>query len=159
MDSHKLAPRIANRRAHYDYFVLDKIECGIALVGSEVKSVRQGRVQLGQSFAKIRDGQVYLMACHIEEYVEANQLNHDPTRTRRLLLHRREIRRLMQRMQKEGSGGSGGGITLVPLEMYFRRGYVKVLLGIAKGKKMFDKRQTLKDRDDKRNMEKALRHR
>jgi len=152
IDSHKLAPRISNRRATFDYFILDKIECGIALVGSEVKSVRKGHVQLGQSFARLRDGQVWLMGAHIEEYVEANQLNHDPTRTRRLLLHRREIRRLQQRLQKEQ------GSTLIPLEMYFRRGYVKVLLGIAKGKKLFDKRAAIKERDDKRNMQKALRH-
>jgi SsrA-binding protein len=153
IDAGKLAPRISNRRATYDYFILDKIECGIALVGSEVKSVRQGKVQLGQSFARLRDGQAWLLGCHIEEYVEANQLNHDPTRTRRLLLHRREIRRLQQRLQKEQ------GSTLIPLELYFRRGYVKVLLGIAKGKKLFDKRATIKERDDKRNMEKALRRR
>ena len=162
IDTHKLAPRIYNRRASFDYFVIDRIECGIELVGSEVKSVRQGKVQLAQSFARIRNGQVVLMGCHIEEYVEANQLNHDPTRNRRLLLHRREIRRLDQRMKKEtgGSGNnSGGGITLVPLEIYFRRGYAKVLLGMARGKKFFDKRQSIKERDDKRSMEKALRRR
>ncbi|HVT81182.1 MAG TPA: SsrA-binding protein SmpB [Phycisphaerae bacterium] len=153
IETGKLSPRIHNRRATFDYFILDKIECGIALVGSEVKSVRKGHVQLGQSFARLRDGQVWLMGAHIEEYVEANQLNHDPTRTRRLLLHRREIRRLQQRLQKEQ------GSTLIPLEMYFRRGYVKVLLGIAKGKKLFDKRASIKEREDKRNMQKALRHR
>jgi SsrA-binding protein len=154
LDTGKLAPRIHNRRAHFDYHILDKIECGIELVGSEVKSLRQGRVQLGQSFAKIRDGQVTLLGCHIDEYVEANQLNHDPLRNKRLLLHRREIRRLVQRMQKEG-----GGITLVPLDIYFRRGYAKVLLGIARGKKLFDKRQAIREREDKRNMDKALRRR
>jgi SsrA-binding protein len=169
IDSGRMAPRISNRRATYDYFIIDTVECGIALVGSEVKSVRQGKVQLGQSFARIRDGQVWLLGCHIEEYVEANQLNHDPTRTRRLLLHRREIRRLVQRLQKEsgggkgggsgGGGGKGGGATLIPLEMYFKRGYVKVLLGIAKGKRTFDKRQAIKEREDSRNMEKALRRR
>lgn len=152
LDAGKLAPRIHNRRAHFDYFVIDKIECGIELVGSEVKSVRQGKVQLAQSFAKIRNGQVTLLGCHIDEYVEANQLNHEPLRNKRLLLHRREIRRLEQRMKKEG-----GGITLVPLEIYFRRGYAKVLLGIAKGKKLFDKRQTIREREDQRNMAKALR--
>lgn len=146
-----MAPRIANRRAHFDYHILDKIECGIELVGSEVKSVRQGKVQLGQSFARARNGQVVLHGCHIEEYVEANQLNHDPTRPRRLLLHRREIRRLIQRLQKEQ------GATLVPLEMYFRRGYAKVLLAIAKGKKLFDKRQAIKEREDQRSIAKALR--
>jgi SsrA-binding protein len=152
-DSGKLAPRIQNRRAFYDYHILDKVECGIELVGSEVKSVRQGKVQLGQSFAQIRNNQVTLLGCHIEEYVEANQLNHDPTRNRKLLLHRREIRKLEQRMGKEG------GATLIPLEIYFRRGYAKVLLGLAKGKKQFDKRAAIKERDDKRNMQKALRFR
>jgi SsrA-binding protein len=169
IDTGKLAPRIFNRRATYDYFIVDKLECGIALVGSEVKSVRQGKVQLAQSFARIRNGQVLLMGCHIDEYVEANQLNHDPTRTRQLLMHRREIRRLEQKLQKESGGGKkgegkggagqGGGATLIPLEIYFRRGYAKVLLGIAKGKKTFDKRRAIKDRDDKRSMEKALRRR
>jgi SsrA-binding protein len=152
-DSGKLAPRIQNRRARFDYHVIDTIECGIELVGSEVKSVRQGKVQLAQSFARIRDGQVVLMACHIEEYIEANQMNHDPTRNRRLLLHKREIRRLQQRIQKEN------GATLVPLEIYFKRGYAKVLLALAQGKKMFDKRQAIKARDDKRNMDKAMRQR
>ena len=151
--SRKLTPRIQNRRAYFDYEVLDKIECGIELVGSEVKSVRQGKVQLGQSFARIRNGQVHLFACHIDEYVEANQMNHDPTRTRRLLLHRREIRKLALRIQKEN------GATLIPLEIYFQRGYAKVLLGLAKGKKLFDKRAAIKERDDKRNMDKALRRR
>ena|SRR5271170_3664769 len=149
----KMTPRIQNRRAYYDYHVIEKIECGIELVGSEVKSVRLGKVQLGQSFARIRDGQVTLIACHIDEYVEANQMNHDPTRSRRLLLHKREIRKLQQRIQKEN------GATLVPLEIYFRRGYAKVLLALAQGKKLFDKRQAIKERDDKRNMDKALRRR
>jgi len=151
VDSHKLAPRIQNRRAHFDYFILDKIECGIALVGSEVKSVRKGHVQLAQAFARIRNGEVWLFGCHVDEYVESNQFNHDPTRTRKLLLHKREIRRLQQRLQKEQSA------TLVPLEIYFKRGYVKLLLGIGKGKKAFDKRAAIKERDDKRNMDKALR--
>jgi SsrA-binding protein len=149
----KLTPRIHNRRAHYDYHILDKFECGIELVGSEVKSVRKGHVQLSQSFARIKGNQVFLEGCHIDEYTEANQFNHEATRTRRLLLHRREIRRLIQRLQKEQSA------TLIPLEIYFQRGYAKVLLGLAKGKKAFDKRQTIREREDKRNMDKALRHR
>ncbi len=149
----KLSPRIFNRRAGFDYHIIDKMECGIELVGSEVKSVRQGKVQLAQSFARVRNGQVMLLGCHIEEYTEANQMNHDPTRERRLLLHRREITRLVTRMQKEQ------GSTLVPLEIYFRRGYAKVLLGVAIGKKSFDKRAAIKERDDKRSMEKALRRR
>ena len=146
-------PRIQNRRAFYDYHILDKFECGIELVGSEVKSVRKGHVQLAQSFARIKLNQVFLEGCHIDEYVEANQFNHEAVRTRRLLLHRREIRRLTQRMQKES------GATLIPLEIYFKRGYAKVLLGLAQGKKSFDKRQAIREREDKRNMDKALRHR
>jgi SsrA-binding protein len=153
IDSGKLAPRIGNKRAYFDYEILDKIEVGIQLVGSEVKSVRKGHVQLGQSFARIKDGQVILIGAHIEEYTEANQLNHDPTRNRRLLLHKSEIRKLTQRMQKEQ------GSTLVPLEIYFKRGYAKLLLGLARGKKLFDKRAAIKSRDDKRNMDRALRHR
>jgi SsrA-binding protein len=148
-----MAPRISNKRAYFDYEIIDKIEAGIELVGSEVKSVRKGHVQLAQSFARIKDGQVVLHGAHIEEYTEANQLNHDPTRNRRLLLHRSEIRKLQQRMQKEQ------GSTLVPLEIYFKRGYAKVLLGLARGKKLFDKRATIKARDDKRNMDRALRRR
>lgn len=153
VDAGKMAPRISNKRAYFDYEILDKIEAGIELVGSEVKSVRKGHVQLAQSFARIKDGQVILHGAHIEEYTEANQLNHDPTRNRRLLLHRSEIRKLQQRMQKEQ------GSTLVPLEIYFKRGYAKVLLGLARGKKLFDKRATIKARDDKRNMDRALRRR
>lgn len=147
----KLMPRIHNRRAHFDYHIMDKVEAGIALVGSEVKSVRKGHVQLAQSFARIRGSQVFLFGCHIEEYEESNQFNHDPTRTRSLLLHRREIRRLTQKLQKET------GATLIPLEIYFRRGFAKVLLAVAKGKSKFDKRASIKERDDKRSMDKAMR--
>jgi len=152
-DPSKLTPRIQNRRAYYDFHIIDKIECGIELVGSEVKSIRLGKVQLGQSFAQIRNNQVTLLACHIEEYVQANQLNHDPTRNRKLLLHRREIRKLEHKIAKEN------GATLIPLEIYFKRGYAKVLLALAKGKKQFDKRAAIKERDDKRNIQKALRQR
>jgi SsrA-binding protein len=151
IDSGKLAPRIQNRRAFFDYHILDKVEAGVQLVGSEVKSVRQGHVQLAQSFARIRNGEAWLYGAHIDEYVEAHQMNHDPVRTRRLLLHKREIRKLEQRMQKEGKA------TLIPLEIYFRRGYAKVLLGVAKGKQEFDKRAAIKEREDKRNIAKALR--
>ena len=150
-ESAKHSPRIQNRRAYFDYHVLDKIEAGLALVGSEVKSLRKGHAQLAQSFARVRGNEVYLYGMHIDEYVESNQFNHDPTRTRKLLLHAREIRRLIQRMQKET------GCTLIPLEIYFKRGFAKVLLGIAKGKAQFDKRAAIKEREDKRNIQKALR--
>ncbi len=150
-DSGKHAPRIANRRAFFDYHIVEKVEAGIELVGSEVKSVRLGHVQLGQSFARIRHGEVYLYGCHIDEYEKANQLNHDPTRTRRLLLKRREINKLEQKLSKEP------GTTLIPLEIYFKRGFAKVALSLAKGKAAHDKRAAIKERDDKRNMQRALR--
>jgi len=150
-DGGKHAPRIANRRAFFDYHIIEKMEAGLELVGSEVKSVREGHVQLGQSFARIRNEEVYLFGCHIDEYEQANQLNHDPTRTRRLLLKKREIRKLQLKLSKEP------GTTLIPLEMYFKRGYAKIALALAKGKGAYDKRAAIKERDDKRNMERALR--
>lgn len=149
----KLEPRISNRRALFDYHILEKVEVGISLLGSEVKSLRQGRAQLGQSFARVRDGDVWLYGCHIEEYVQANQFNHEPTRTRRLLLHRREIRRLEQSMKKQP------GTTLIPLEMYFKRGMVKVLLTLAIGKNQADKRASIREREEKRNMGRMMRQR
>ncbi len=148
-----LSPRIENRRAHHDYHVLEKWEAGIALVGSEVKSARQGRVQLAGSFAIVRGGKVTLMGCHIEEYEQANQFNHDPTRNRSLLLHKREILRIAQHMAKQP------GTTLIPLAIYFQRGYAKVLLALAIGKAKFDKRQDIKQREAKRAMDRALKRR
>lgn len=150
-DSGKHAPRIQNRRAFFDYHILDRFEAGIELVGSEVKSVRLGHVQLAQAFARIRGGEIFLLGCHIDEYEFSNQLNHDPTRTRRLLMHKREIQRLTSRMQKEG------GATLIPVEMYFHRGYAKISLGLAQGKAKYDKRAAIKERDEKRNIQQAMR--
>ncbi len=149
----KLSPRIENRRAHHDYHVLEKWEAGISLVGSEVKSMRLGRVQLAGSFAILRDGKITLMGCHIEEYEQANQFNHDPTRNRSLLLHRREILRISHHMAKQP------GTTLIPLAIYFQRGYAKVLLALAVGKAQFDKRQDIKKRDAQRAMDRAIRRR
>lgn len=153
VDSGKMAPRIVNRRATFDYHVLDKFEAGLELVGSEVKSVRKGHVQLAGAFARIASGEVRLFGAHIEEYEQSNQFNHDPTRIRRLLLHKREIRRLEQRLKKEA------GATLIPLEIYFRRGFAKVLLALAKGKTKFDKRDAIKAREDQRNIQQAMRRR
>jgi SsrA-binding protein len=150
-DEGKLSPRIENRRARFDYEVFESVEAGIALLGSEVKSVRKGRVQLAGSFAIVRGRNVVLVGCHIEEYEQANRLNHDPTRWRNLLLHRREIRRLSQELAKQP------GLTLVPLEIYFKHGYAKVRLALAKGKTKFDKRQAIKDRDARRQMDRAMR--
>lgn len=147
-------PRIMNRRAFHDYHILDKVEAGLQLVGSEVKSVRKGHVQLAQGFARIRDGEIYLFGCHIDEYTESNQFNHDPTRSRKLLLHKREILRLELKLKKEGKG-----TTLIPLEMYFKRGFAKILLGLAKGKAEYDKRADIKKREDARSMQRVMKHR
>ena len=144
------APRIENRRAYHDYEILEKVEAGMALVGSEVKSVRLGRVQLAGAFALIRGSRVLLMGCHIDPYEQANQFNHDPTRSRLLLLHKREIRRLRQHLSKQT------GATLIPLEIYFKRGYAKLLLGLARGKAKYDKRQAIKERDAQRQMQRAV---
>ena len=149
--AHNHTPHIENRRAYHDYFILDKFEAGLALVGSEVKSLRQGGAQLAGSFAIIRNGQVLLMGCHIKEYEQANQFNHDPTRVRTLLLHRREIRRLEQRMAKEE------GAALIPLTIYFKRGFAKVSLGLARGKAKYDKREAIKARDAAMQMRRAMR--
>ena len=147
------APHIENRRAYHDYFILDKFEAGLALVGSEVKSLRQGGAQLAGSFAIIRNGQVLLMGCHIQEYEQANQFNHDPTRQRKLLLHKREIRRLQQELAKQP------GCTLIPLDLFFKHGYAKISLALAKGKAKYDKRQAIKKRDAQRDMQRAVRRR
>jgi SsrA-binding protein len=147
------APRIENRRAHFDYAVLEKVEAGISLVGSEVKSVRLGKVQLAGAFAIIRNGRVFLMGCHIDTYEQANQFNHDPTRQRQLLLHKREIRRLQQELAKQP------GCTLIPLDLFFKRGYAKISLALAKGKAKYDKRQAIKKRDAQRDMQRAVRRR
>ncbi|MCL5946289.1 MAG: SsrA-binding protein SmpB [Planctomycetes bacterium] len=133
--------------------VLEKVEAGMALVGSEVKSVRQGKVQLAGAFAIIRNGRVFLMGCHIDTYEQANQFNHDPTRQRQLLLHKREIRRLQHELARQP------GCTLIPLELYFKRGFAKISLALAKGKAKYDKRQAIKEREAQRAMRRAVRHR
>ena len=116
-----------NRKARHDYNVLDSLECGIVLVGSEVKSLRKGTVALSEAYAKIRNDEVWLINCDIPEYAEANRFNHKPKRERKLLLHRREIQRFATRAYEKG-------LTLVPLKMYFKEGKAKVLLGLCKGK-------------------------
>ena len=126
-----------NRKARHEYNVLDTLECGIVLVGSEVKSLRNGTVALSEAYGKIRNGEVWLVNCDIPEYVEANRFNHKPKRERKLLLHRREIQRFAVRAYEKG-------LTLVPLKMYFKEGKAKVLLGLCKGKQEFDKRAAKK---------------
>ncbi len=133
-----------NRKARHDYFIEESLEAGIILVGSEVKSLREGRGNIGDAYAEESGGDLWLVNAHIPEYRPANKFNHAPTRPRKLLLKRREIARLIGAVQRKG-------ITLVPLSIYFSpRGIAKVDLGLARGKKAFDKRETVKDRDWKR---------
>ena len=124
-----------NKKAYHEYFILDKLEAGIALFGTEVKSVRESKINLKESYAAIHNGEAYIYGCHISLYSHGNRENHDPTRIRKLLLHRQEIRKLIGKTQEKG-------LTLVALRVYLKRGKIKVELGIARGKKLFDKRET-----------------
>jgi len=126
-----------NRKARHEYSILETLECGIVLVGSEVKSLRNGTVTLSEAYGKVRNGEVWLIGCDIPEYREANQFNHKPKRDRKLLLHRREIKRFAMRAYEKG-------LTLVPLQMYFKEGKAKILMGLCKGKQEFDKRDAQK---------------
>ena len=141
-----------NRKARHEYEIVDTLECGIALVGSEVKSLRAGRMSLDEAYGRVDGDEVWLLGCDIPEYEKANQLNHKPKRPRKLLLHRREIKKFaVQAFEK--------GLTLVPLKMYFKTGRVKVLMGIGRGRKTHDKRQKLKADSARRDIEVALRGR
>jgi len=141
-----------NRKARHDYEILDTLECGIALVGSEVKSLRTGRMSLDESYGRVEGREVWLYGCDIPEYAKANQLNHKPKRPRKLLLHRREIRTFAGHAFEKG-------LTLVPLKVYFKEGRVKVLLGVGRGRKAHDKREKLKAATARREIEIALRGR
>lgn len=139
-----------NRQARYLYEILETYEAGIELKGTEVKSISQGKANLQDGYALIRGGEVWLINVHISPYQDASQFfNHDPRRNRKLLLHRREIRKLIGKVQQEG-------LTLIPLKMYLKRGWVKISIGLAKGKKLHDKREDLKRKQDKRDMARAL---
>ena len=138
-----------NRKARHDYHVLDSLECGIVLVGSEVKSLRNGTVALSEAYGKVKNGEVWLVNCDIPEYAEANRFNHKPKRDRKLLLHRREIQRFAMRAYEKG-------LTLVPLKMYFKEGNAKVLLGLCKGKQDFDKRAAKKQAESDRGLRLAM---
>lgn len=140
---------INNRKAKFDYEIVDTIEAGIVLTGTEVKSIRNGNAQLKDSYAIIRNGEAYLLNMHISEYKEGNIFNHEETRTRKLLLHRKEILKLNDKIQIEG-------YTLVPLKLYFKGNHAKILIGVAKGKKVYDKRETIKKRDIDREIKKAM---
>jgi len=138
-----------NRKAYHDYFIEDTFEAGIALTGTEIKSVRAGQVNLRDSFAIIKEGEVWLLNAHIATYRGASYFNHDPRRPRKLLLHRYEINRLIGKVQEKG-------LTLVPLRMYLKNNLAKVEIGLARGKKQFDKRAALRERESRREVERAI---
>jgi SsrA-binding protein len=142
-----------NRKAYHEYFIEEKFEAGIMLQGTEVKSLRDGRVNLQESYASVRDGEVFLHHCHISPYSHGNLMNHDPIRVRKLLLHKKEIHKLLGKTQQKG-------LTLIPLRIYFsKRGHAKVELGLAKGKKLYDRRASIKSREAGREVERAIKER
>ena len=145
----KIKTIITNRKAKYEFFILSTYEAGISLTGTEVKSLRSGKINLVDSYAVIKDGEVWLLSCHISEYNQGNINNHLPTRERKLLLNKSEIRKISSKLKEKG-------LTLVPLSLYFKNGKVKVELGLAKGKKIYDKREAIAKKDLKRDMERKL---
>jgi SsrA-binding protein len=142
-----------NRKAFHDYFIEERYEAGIMLQGTEVKSLREGRVNLQDSYASVRGSEMFLHQCHISPYSHGNIANHDPTRVRKLLMHKAEINKLLGKTQQKG-------LTLIPLRIYFsKRGYAKVELGLAKGKKLYDRRETIKAREAGREVQRAIKER
>jgi SsrA-binding protein len=141
-----------NRRARHDYQLLERFEAGLVLTGTEVKSLRDGRATLAQSWADIREGEAWLQGAEIAIYDQGNRANHDPTRARKLLLHRREIDRLYGQVREKG-------LTLVPTKLYFKDGRVKIELALARGKDVHDKRRTVQEREAKRDIERAMKGR
>jgi SsrA-binding protein len=139
-----------NRKAFHDYFIEEKFEAGIVLQGTEVKSLREGRVNLQDSYASVREGEMFLHNCHVSPYSHGYIMNHDPTRVRKLLLHKTEINKLLGKTQQKG-------LTLIPLRIYFsKRGHAKVELGLAKGKKLYDRRESIKAREADREVQRAI---
>ncbi|GIV16727.1 MAG: SsrA-binding protein [Armatimonadota bacterium] len=143
---------LVNRRAYHDYEILETFEAGIVLVGTEVKSVRAGRVNLQDAYCKVENGEVWLYNMHISPYSHGNRYNPDPVRPRKLLLHKWEINRLMGKAEMKG-------LTIVPLKIYFRRGYAKVEIAIVRGKKLYDKREAIAERDRQREEERMMMNR
>lgn len=142
---------IQNKKAKFDYEILDTYEAGIVLTGTEIKSIREGKAQLKDSYAVIKNGEVFLLNMHISHYEQGNIFNHDETRTRKLLLHKKEILKLRDRVEIEG-------LTLVPIKLYFKGNKAKILIGIAKGKKTYDKRESIKKRDIDRDLKKQFKN-
>ncbi|MDQ0216233.1 SsrA-binding protein [Oikeobacillus pervagus] len=141
-----------NKKARHDYFVEETYEAGIVLQGTEIKSIRAGRINLKDSYARIHNGEIFVYNMHISQYEQGNRYNHDPLRTRKLLLHRKQINKLIGQTKEEG-------YSLIPLKVYIKNGYAKVLLGLAKGKKKYDKREDMKRKEAKREIERAFKAR
>src|SRR6266571_7676680 len=141
-----------NRKAFHDYHILENVEAGLALTGTEVKSIRAGKVQLREGYARVEHGEAWLQNTHIAPYDQGNRYNHEPMRARKLLLHRGQIGHLAGKLRE-------GGVTLVPLKLYDRKGHLKVELGLARGKRQYDKRVAIATRDAKREIERAVRDR
>jgi SsrA-binding protein len=141
-----------NRKAYHDYFIEETIEAGIVLQGTEVKSLRLGLANLSDSYAIVKKDEIFLLNANISPYPHGNIMNHEPLRTRKLLLHREEIRKLIVKITQKG-------FTLIPLKIYFSRGKAKALIGLAKGKKSYDKRETIKEKESKREVERAVKER
>ena len=138
-----------NRKAQYEFDLLDDLECGIALTGSEVKSIRAGKISINEGFARIQNGELWLIDCDIAEYPQATVMNHEPKRRRKLLLHKRELRKFAEQAEHKG-------LTLVPVSVYFKNGRVKVKVALARGRKHYDKREKLKQKSDKRDIRDAM---
>lgn len=142
------APSVDNRRARHEYFILESLEAGIELTGTEVKSIRQGGISLSEAYARLREGELWLLGMHVPPYKQGSFSNVDPNRPRRLLLHREQVRRI-------GGRAAEKGLTIVPLRLYFTRGKVKIEIGLAKGKKLWDKREAAAERDARREIDRA----
>ncbi len=142
-------PLAQNRRASFDYFIEETYEAGIVLRGTEIKSIRAGRVSINDAHIRVMDGEAQIINMHIAPYDQGNRFNHDPTRTRKLLLHRSEIDKLYGQVQQKG-------YTIVPLKMYIKRGFAKILIGLGKGKRQYDKREDLKQKQMKRDIARAM---
>ena len=142
----------SNRKAHFNYDILETYEAGLVLRGTEVKALRDGRADLKESYARVEGDEAWLLGCHISPYAQGNRANHDPLRPRKLLLHRAEIGRLLGKIMEKG-------LTLVPLRLYFKGGRVKAELGLARGRKTLDKRHVIREREERREMDRAIRAR
>ena len=152
MSKHKEKPLAQNRRASHDYFIEETYEAGLVLQGTEIKSIRAGKVNITDAHVRIIDGEAYIINMHISPYEQGNRFNHDPTRTRKLWLHRKEIDKRFGLTQQKG-------YTIVPLKLYIKNGFAKLLIGLGKGKKLYDKREDMKQKQMKRDIDRAMKER